>query len=357
MRAAVLRGNAEIVVEEQEECDPGEDECLIEIAAAGVCSSDIARAHFNGAYFYPLVMGHELAGTVIGVGDGVEGFCAGDRVTIFPLLPCFSCSACVSGFYAQCQDYRYYGSRNKGGFSERLCVKAWNLLNVPDGVALADAALTEPTAVVVHAIERLMGATAASCGDELVIIGGGFLGLLAVNILRLVRPDMRVTVIDGNFYKLEMAEAFGATTLHLRSGSDWEEAMPRLTARFPWVLEASGTPGGFRSAVALAACAGRVCWMGNISGDLVIPQREVSNILRRELTVVGTWNSSYQGAAPSDWTASLQLMSRGLRPSRLVSHRIALEELAPTLVALADREQRHQGRFFKVMVDYKTGKE
>ena len=353
MKAVVLRANTVVVVEEMAEPIISSDECLIDVCAAGVCSSDVARCFFNGAYFYPLIMGHELSGVVSTVGNKVQDILSGDKVTVFPLLPCFSCPACINSRYSQCHDYRYYGSRNQGGFSERIAVKAWNLLKVPTGVTLADAALTEPTAVVVHAIDRLKGLDGfqANSNCELAVIGGGFLGLLTVQILRILHPSIQVTVIDGNSYKLELAEYAGASIVKLGSDQESRSNLSKLASRFSWVLEASGTPEGFRLAIDMAARSGRVCLMGNISGDLIIPQKEVSSILRRELTLVGTWNSSYQGKNPSDWTVSLDLMKRGLRPSRLVSHHINLEGLPSTLGALANRELRQKGRFVKVMVE------
>ena len=353
MKGVVLRANADVVVESLAEPILSADECLIEVSTAGVCSSDVARSFFNGAYFYPLIMGHELAGVVSAVGNQVSDVFPGDRVTVFPLMPCFSCNSCLSAKYSQCHDYRYYGSRNHGGFAERLAVKAWNVLKVPLGVNLADAALTEPTAVVLHAINRLKGLDSfpAEGHCQLAVIGGGFLGLLAIEILHILHPNVQVTVIDGNSYKLELAESAGASTVKLRSNGESEPDITNLVSGYPWVLEASGTPEGFRLAINMAARSGRVCLMGNISGDLVIPQKEVSNILRRELTLVGTWNSSYQGGNPSDWTVSLDLMRLGLQPSRFVSHLINLEDLPSALGSLADREKRRKGHFVKVMVE------
>jgi L-iditol 2-dehydrogenase len=351
MKVAVLKSNAEIVVEEQADPIPTEDECLIDVAAVGVCSSDIARAHSHGAYFYPLVMGHELAGIVIKVGNEVKDFCVGDRVTVYPLLPCFTCEACAYCRFEQCHNYKYYGSRNNGGFAQRISVKAWNLLRVPDNVNLNDAALTEPTAVVIHAIKKMLGDNLPKEGAKLAIIGCGFLGLLAVDILRVLYPSLQITIIDGNSYKLEFALAGGVTALVLGSKEQWKEAMPGLVNRFDYVLEASGTPDGFGRAVAIAARAARVCWMGNISGDLVIPQVEVSSILRRELTLLGTWNSSYKTKNTSDWIFGLDLMSKGVvKPTRLVSHELTLDGLGNALRVFNDRQLRREVRYIKALV-------
>lgn len=354
MKAVVLKDNACLEVEDMVNPPPLPDECTIEVGRVGVCSSDIARSHHSGAYFYPLVMGHELAGTVIAVGKGVDRLSLGDRVAVFPLLPCFECSSCTNKNYAQCYDYDYYGSRRNGGFAEALNVKAWNLIRIPENVNLDDAALTEPTAVVVHSIDRLFNSVKQP-KSELLIIGAGFLGLLAIDVLRLMYPGLKITIVDRNAYKLKYAADLGAKTIEVINAEEWEELIIKRSDGFSYVLEASGTPEGFRNAIRLARRGGAVCWMGNISGDLMIKQKEVSDILRREITIVGTWNSSFQGQDPSDWTLTLNLMAEGLRPSRFVSHRVDLNGVAESLIHLADPGRRRTGGYIKVMVENNYG--
>ena len=195
MRSVVLVENGRFTIEHRPDSEPALDECLIRIHAAGICSSDVPRAFNRGAYSYPLVMGHELAGIVEKCGSSVSTFHPGDRVTVFPLLPCFQCDACAREAYAQCRNYGYYGSRRDGGFAERLAVKTWNLLKVPDTVSLDDAALTEPTAVVVHALGRL-GLLDGAAAGELCILGSGFLGLIAVQALKTLSPRIQVSTAE-----------------------------------------------------------------------------------------------------------------------------------------------------------------
>ena len=237
MKTVVLAANGDMRVEQRPIPHPASDECLVRIHFAGVCSSDIARGFGNGAYHYPIVMGHEASGTITEVGSSVAHFSRGERVVVFPLLPCFACDSCARLSYAQCKKYDYYGSRRDGAFSEFLCVKAWNLMPVPDGVSLRDAAMTEPTAVVIHALMMLLG---GECKGELLVLGCGFLGLLAVESLRILAPDMRVTVADRNAFKLALAKRFDVTTV-LISDDDAAEAYVRTKeASFPFVLEAAG---------------------------------------------------------------------------------------------------------------------
>ena len=97
--------------------------------------------------------------------------------------------------------------------------------------------------------------------------------------------------------------------------------------KFSFVLEAAGTPESFRNSIDLTKAGGKVVWMGNISDDLVISKTMVSSILRKEITIRGTWNSNYRGDQPSDWTKVLQMMEEGWKPSHLVSHFVGLDGL------------------------------
>ena len=322
MRVVSLQASGRFAVEERALPPLPAGHARVRIGAAGVCSSDVARSH-GGAYHHPLVLGHELAGVVE---DGGEtGVAPGTRVTIFPLLPCFSCDSCAEEEYARCRDYDYFGSRRDGGFGTHLDVPTWNLLPVPDGVSLDDAALTEPLAVVVHALERLGGE------GEVAILGAGFLGLLAAQILH--RRGRPVTLLGRHPEK--MARALGATTV---PEPEHDSFVAAHSDAFSCVLEAVGAPATLRRSLALAAPGGTVVWMGNPSADVELPQALVSRVLRKELAVRGTWNSRYRGRAESDWTAALGLMREGVRPSALVTRRVDLDGVGPLLGRLHEHK-------------------
>jgi L-iditol 2-dehydrogenase len=340
LRAAVLKANRILVVEDRAETELDPEKCRVEIHATGVCSSDISRSCENGAYNYPLVMGHEMAGTVVEVGDKVAGEQqVGDRVAIFPLMPCFECQSCARQMYAQCIAYDYLGSRSDGGYAERLDVMPWNLLAVPDAVSLDDAALTEPTAVVAHSVQLLD----VVANSNLLIIGAGFLGLLALQVIKASGVDARITLIDRNAHKLEIARKLGGQVMLATDASEMTALARNLDGQFDRVLEATGAPLGYNTALQMCDRGGVVVWMGNISGDLEISQSDVSQILRRELTIKGSWNSTYNAAASSDWTWALECMEKGLRPSSLVNKVLGLEELPEALLQLHDNKKNPQG--------------
>ena len=332
MRCVVLTGNRQLEVKDRVESPLDIDSCRVRIDAAGVCSTDIHRGFEGGAYSYPLVMGHELAGTIVDVGASTANKRRlGEKVTIFPLLPCFHCEACIREAYMQCRNYDYYGSRRDGGFAEQLDIKSWNLIPVPEEVLIENAALTEPTSVVVHALTQLGVLPNPPRTGRMVILGAGFLGLLATDLLRQTSPELQVTVIDRNKGKLDKAAELNARTILIRDQSDWTTILDRHEAEYALVLEGTGAPVSFAASTRLAAPNGRVVWMGNISSDLILPANLVSQILRKELHIQGSWNSTYSGEAKSDWTHALELMRQGFGPSRYVSRTIDLDGLPQTL--------------------------
>ena len=205
-KSVILTNNGKFVVTEAPLKSPQNGEVTVDIVRAGVCSSDIDRSFNNGAYHYPLVMGHELAGKVSSTSTNNDSFSVGDRVAVFPLLPCFVCSSCEHQHYALCKQYSYYGSRQDGGFANQLNVNVWNLMKLPDGVSFDDAALIEPMAVVLHAIKKLD--LSHQQNHKICIIGAGFLGLLAVMLIRQEFPDLEITLIDRNPEKLAIGAQY-----------------------------------------------------------------------------------------------------------------------------------------------------
>ncbi|MBT5868938.1 MAG: alcohol dehydrogenase catalytic domain-containing protein [Nitrospinaceae bacterium] len=331
MKAVVLKDNKILKLEDFPEANLRSDECQVAIQSACVCSSDIYRAFFEGAYFYPLVMGHEMAGEVISCGlEAGKRFKPGDRVGVFPLIPCQSCAPCHQKDYAQCCSYDYYGSRRHGGFAQRLNIRSWNLLPLPGDVSFDDASLLEPMSVVIHALSRadLLG---VSGSEEVAILGGGTLGLLAVQILQKVSPSLSVTVFDRNRYKLNIAKSWGANIELLDGGASWDEYVSKNSKRFPYILQASDGSATFRYSIKLAKQLGSIVWMGNIASDLSLPKDYVSDVLRQELNIMGTWNSRYDPETQNDWTMALDLLQAGIRPSKLINRTVSLLELPEVL--------------------------
>lgn len=342
MNAAVLVGNEDIRLT-QVDCTPlQENQCRIKIMNVGVCSSDIQRGFDSGAYFYPLVMGHEMSGQVVETGKNVTQFVFGQRVVIFPLLPCFTCVSCQNNKFQQCSNYSYYGSREHGGYAEYLNVNEWNLLPIPDEVSYEDAAAVEPLSVVLHALKRIHIFDRTQ-PHSILILGAGFLGLLMAQILHLKSPLSQVTIIDRNEFKLDIAKDYVQQTILLKNHNDWDQYKKSMKDKlFDITVEATGIPTTFSYSIDLAAPNGTVLWMGNITDDLTISKKQVSSILRKELQLVGTWNSTYIPKVSDDWKEAINLIRDGVKPSNLITQWITLDEVPETLKKLSLHKRRIQ---------------
>lgn len=334
MKAAVLVQNKKIEVKDLELGQLESDCCRVKILYSGVCSSDIQRAFDGGAYFYPLVMGHEIAGEIVQAGSEVKNFKAGDKVGVFPLLPCKKCSACKNEIYAQCHDYDYYGSRRNGGFSEYLDIKAWNLIKVPEKVDIKDVVALEPMAVALHALNRAN--ILENPPKTMAIIGAGFIGLIAAQIVVKKCPQTKLTLIDRNQFKLDILKD-KANTVLLKTDEEWINFISKNS--FEVVLEATGSPKSFEHSTNITNRNGITVWMGNITDDLVISKKNVSSILRKELKIIGVWNSIYKPGQADDWKEALSLIEEGIHPCELVSHWISLNQIEETLAKLFEHKK------------------
>ncbi|MEI6877159.1 MAG: alcohol dehydrogenase catalytic domain-containing protein, partial [Spirochaetota bacterium] len=277
MKALVLKGEGELSYEAVPDPLPAGN-VLVEVRFAGICGSDIPRAFKGKAYHYPLIMGHEFSGTVREAPSG-SAFARGDRVTAFPLLPCGLCPACQTGDYAQCDNYDYLGSRRDGAFAELVPVPERNLFRVPARVSLEAAALTEPCAVALHGVEKL-GVEAGMGG---LVIGGGPIGLMVAQWLRL-KGCAKVVVSDVDAAKLRIAGDLGFETFDSAKG-DLVASMQAQGGGMDCVVEACGLPATFLQALNCAGRFGQIVFMGNISGEFRVPEKDFSRILRNELRI------------------------------------------------------------------------
>lgn len=322
MNALILKENGKLEFSQAPEPAPRDDRpILVKVAFAGICGSDIPRAFEAQAYHYPLIMGHEFSAVVEESPDSSR-FRRGDKVAVFPLFPCKKCAPCRSGDYAQCTDYDYAGSRSDGAFAEYVRVPEENLFPIPDGVDSSHAAMAEPCAVAYHGVRKLDIRPEGAA----VVFGGGPIGNIAAQWLR-VGGCGTILVADVDERKLEIAETMGFTGIHA-GREDPIEYINEYTKGngADFVVEACGLPLTYSQSVNAAARFGQVLFMGNITGALCLGKKEVSDILRREITIRGTWNSKIVPKGNDDWTISLAHMRGPIDVAPLISHTPALKE-------------------------------
>lgn len=338
MLAAVLHAIGDLRVEHVPDPEPGPGEVRLRVHACGICASDVPRIFETGAYTLPLIPGHELAGEVDCLGPEAHGLEPGMRCAVYPLIPCGGCDSCRAGLTNLCDAYDYLGSRANGGFAEYVLAPAANCVPLPDGVSFAAGALTEPCAVALHAVRRAQLAV----GDSAAVFGAGAIGVVIGLLCRMA--GARVLMVDVDERKLAAAAEFG-----LGDGLDARgEAAQRLReetdgAGVTVAFEAAGAPAAFRDAAASVAKRGTLALVGNMAGDVTIPQDEYSSLLRREVRVLGNWNSIARGLAQGDWAVVLELMNTGDVPAeKLVTHRFPLARVGEALALMRSGEFHHR---------------
>ncbi len=350
MRALVLHGVGDQRVEDVARPELDSPACArsvrVRIGFCGVCGSDIPRIFEKGTYSFPTVCGHEFAGTVDACGAEVTDFAPGDRVAVFPLLWCGECAACEEGKYVQCADYDYLGSRCDGAFAEYVVAPTRNLVRVPDGVSLEAAAMTEPAAVALHTLKRAGGVTV---GETVAIIGAGPIGVMVAQWARAMGAS-QVALFDIDTPKLELAKQLGFELTFDSREVDPIERIGELTGgRGAHVtVDGAGVPPALLAAFGAARRGGRVVLLGNPAADVTVPAPLLSQLMRREVSLLGTWNSEYSACGnDDDWTTVLGAMADGtLDLEPLITHRVPLSEAIPTLEAIRDRV----GFFSKVLI-------
>ena len=345
MAACVLHAIGDLRYEEVPVPALKDDEVLLRVQAAGICGSDIPRVFEKGTYHFPTIPGHEFAGEICEVNSGDESL-LGKTAAVFPLIPCGKCAACQTGEYAQCDDYDYYGSRRDGAFAEYIAVKKWNLVFVPEGIPPEHAAMAEPCAVAIHALNR----AGINLGDLVIIFGAGSIGLLAAQVAR-GWGAAQVVLVDPDRAKLDFARELGFVHCVDPGTDDPAEYVKSISngRGADLALEAAGVSAAVEGCLLAARTFGRVVLMGNPGKNMDIAQKAYWEILRKQLSLKGTWNSSYSDAH-NDWRLALRCMENGVFDlSRLITHRFSLAECNRAF-DLARKRDRSDPRGFWVKI-------
>ncbi len=363
MKALVLNDINDIKVKESEKPEIKPNEVLVKVKACGICGSDIPRAYKTGAHKSPIIIGHEFAGEIVECGDEVASWMfdasdyIGKRVGVFPLIPCCNCKPCSEGKFELCRNYNYLGSRSDGGFAEFVAVPGENIIELPDEVSFEDAAMLEPTAVAIHAIrqtglfkespafeaETPVGAGPAANKPIAAVCGLGSIGLLlTMHLLNLADGEVYVMgnrdlqkekalslgIKEENYFDVRSGDA--ASWLKEKTGGDGVDAF----------FECVGKNETFNLGVECAAPSGHIVVVGNPYSDVDLPKDRYWKILRNQLTIHGSWNSSFTGNFNDDWHFCLDEMAKGnIKPSELISHRFPLDDIVKGLEIMRDKSE------------------
>ncbi|MEZ6088164.1 MAG: galactitol-1-phosphate 5-dehydrogenase [Pirellulaceae bacterium] len=338
MDAIVLHGVDDLRFERVPVPEVGDEEVRVRIGFCGVCGSDIPRCFSKGTYHFPTICGHEFAGTVEACGRNVDTFSVGDRVAVFPLIWNDNHPACEVGKYAQSDGYDYLGSRSDGAFSEYVVAPIRNLIRIPDNVSLEEAAMTEPAAVALHAVRR----AELRLGDTVAIFGLGPIGLMVAQWASAMGAS-RIALFDILPEKLELARRLGFQDVFDSRGEDPVAIIDRLTdGRGVHVaIEAAGVPPTMRASLQVTRRSGRCVLLGNPIGDVTLPAALISQCMRREIDILGAWNSDYSVYGDDDdWRTVLEAISNGrLHLKPLITHRVPLSQGIEALRMIRDQSE------------------
>ena len=282
MKSVVIHAEGSVRVEERPlPSIQAADDVLVRVICSGLCGSDIPRIFAKGAHYYPITLGHEFSGYVEAYGTDVADLKVGDGVACVPLLPCFSCPECEKGYYSLCKHYQFVGSRSEGGNAEYIVVKRANLFRLPEAMTIEDGAFIEPITVGLHAFHLASGCE----GKNVIIVGAGTIGLLAM-----------------------------------------QSAL---------VLETAGTPQTVTLAIDIAGPRAQIALVGTLHHDLNLPAATFGKILRKELTLLGSW-MNYSAPWPGEeWEIAARLLAdKKLQLAPLVTHSGDSESFAQAVQAL-----------------------
>lgn len=317
-RALVVTRPTEIDVLERPSLTPGPGEVLAHPAFVGVCGTDLellAGSVDPDFVRYPLTLGHEWSGVVEAVGEGVEGIAPGDAVVAEGIVPCGVCAACRRGATNVCETYDELGFTREGAASEEIVVPARVVHRLAPGVPLLDAALVEPAAVVLQALDKV----GVNPGERVLVVGDGTIALLAVLLVRQWSPAV-VEVVGRRPEQEALAQAAGATAFGAGDGDAPVDA-------FDLVIEAAGAGEAIRTALRAVRRGGRVALLGYTGTDVPLP---IDDLINDDLTIITSF-----GYTADAWRRTVGLLNAGtFRPGQLVTHRFPLAEHTAAFAAL-----------------------
>jgi 2-desacetyl-2-hydroxyethyl bacteriochlorophyllide A dehydrogenase len=323
-RALVVDRPEALALQERAPLSPGPGDVVVEPAFCGLCGTDLELLHglVDPAFAtYPVTLGHEWSGVVRAVGEGVERIAPGDRIVAECIVPCGHCPRCRAGRTNTCETYSELGFTREGGASDQVLLPARLVHRLAPGVSLVDAALCEPTAVVLRGLEK----ATPEPGERVLVIGDGTIALLAAHLAALWSPSE--LVVRGLRPQQEaLALAAGASAFTVEDGA-------HLDGAFDLVIEAAGAVPAVERAIASARRGGRVLLLGlppagamaGLPGDLLV---------NNDLTVAASFG--YTSAA---FARVVELLNGGrITPGLLVTHRFPLADFAGAFAALAGGE-------------------
>jgi len=338
MQAAQIEAPEKTRVIDAQKPSAGPGEVLIKVAAAGICGTDLHIFHGEYEATYPLIPGHEFSGIVAGIGEGVQRYKLGDRVTADPNIPCNRCPACQRNEPNQCENLAAIGVTRNGGFAEYVVAPEGNVFPIGD-LPFSHAALIEPLACVVWGLKRVQ----VQAGDSALIFGAGPMGCL---LLQAVRQSGATSVVitDSVPWRLEQAAQLGATETVLADSQQERRLKALAPTGFNLVVDATGIPKVLELAVGYARARGKI-WVFGVAPRDARATFVPYDVFRKDLSIIGSF------AVNRTFQESIALIQSGtVKVEPLISHRLPLARFSEG-IDLAE----HDPKRMKVQFDLATG--
>jgi len=330
----VLDDHARLEMRDVPDPEIGSEDVLVEVKACGICGSDVhGMDGSTGRRRPPIIMGHEAAGVIAAVGEGVHDWRAGERVTFDSTVYCGECRFCREGRVNLCDHRRVLGVscdeyRRDGALADYLAVPHRILYRLPEGLSFEHAAMVEPVSVAVHAVARAPVAR----DDTAVVVGTGLIGLLVVQALRATGCGT-IVAVDVDPERVALAQRLGADVGVQAGAAGALGAIREHTgdAGADCAFEVVGTTEAVATAVGSVRKGGVVTLVGNLSADVELP---LQSVVTREITLYGSCASS------GEYPACLEMIARGgIDVAPLISAVAPLSEGPSWFRRLYDRER------------------
>ncbi len=341
----VIHAPTDLRLEEQDAGDVAPGQAMVRVSKGGICGSDLH--YFNHGGFgtvrlkEPMVLGHEVAGTVVAIADDVTRVKVGDRVAVNPSRPCSRCKYCLEGLPNQCLDMRFYGSamRNphvQGAFRNVLLCDAVQCEKVADGVSLSLAALAEPFSVGLHGVSR----AGPLLGKRVLVSGCGPIGALAIAAAR-VHGAAEIVVTDVVDEPLVIARRMGAhLAINAATDPTWVQRYSADKGTFDVMLECSGNERALRDGLEVMRPRGVVVQLG-LGGDVSIPQNMV---VGKELSICGSFRFH------AEFALAVKLINEGrVDLSPVITGSYPMADAVTAFQLAGDRK-----RAMKVLIDFES---
>jgi 2-desacetyl-2-hydroxyethyl bacteriochlorophyllide A dehydrogenase len=335
MKAAFYEGHEQIRVGECNPLSPGRNQVQIAVSYCGICGTDLHLFHgkMDHRVTFPQVIGHEMSGTISAVGTDVNGWKAGDRVTVRPLDPCGQCPACRAGHSHICHKLKFIGIDAPGAMQSLWTVPAHTLHRLPGHLSFEQGAMIEPLAVACHDVR--MGK--ARAGEFVVVLGGGPIGTLVALVAQ--HEGARVVLSEINPFRIKLASALGLETVN-PNDTDLAGLVNERTsgAGADVVFEVSGSAAGAEMMTKLPRTRGRIVVVAIFAGQ---PKIDLFQFFWREIELCGA--RVYE---PEDFEKAIEIAASGQLPiERLITQTTPIEGLAHAL-----RQMESSGEIMKILV-------